>query len=356
LAAFHEQLSRFTDAEITAARMADVKTRTTTLGRPDKNTMKRWRSGKRPRSRSDVRAFEENLRATMQAALDGLGGTERRNEVRRLADRGLLDPDGRVCPGLVAAYDEGGQQHAGDRALVDRVLGIVDHRRRAAVVGEIAQEHHRRMPSTRRELSMDIELGYLTANARKVYVNLTWRGQVPAEATVEIAHTGAKLAKAYERDACIFRELAELDEDAFDEAADALVDHRPVLRFPENDGETFRAEPTGADGSLTYAFANEAAGDRLVQLDVCFPYAVAMAHYPVVFGSYAVVGSARVSLKVPGDYAQPRAVAYGAIPMVEIPDPMGRRELRIKLGVDDAVMAPGSGVHLYWGSLEGGAA
>jgi hypothetical protein len=186
-----------------------------------------------------------------------------------------------------------------DDTLVDVVKNLLPADLSDRAHGEIVRIIETHPPptefGTREDFELRIHLSAFTDSLLRGHVSVAWRGEIPARATVRLVSDTDRLSEAFDDKRCIYRDAVHV---APSELADAFreLPGPPTLRVsrPGMRGITFTAEP--ANGPGCYQFDNSAETDAHFLLEFVFPYSRRFQSYPAQFGSYAVVGIARIML------------------------------------------------------------
>jgi hypothetical protein len=289
----------------------------------DRTTLNRWLSGSIPREGEFIR---------------DLG--------RELAD-----------PAIHASWEEARRAQTPSRArsVVSRFEGLTAEEKDWAF-HEIRRDFVAEYPSIRSRLGYRIEIedpDDPDDDHLRVRVGHSWTGDLPADATVRYVTEYPDLSSAYEDPACIFREDLPFTADRLQELLEAGEEQ--VLAVTPLDSRSTRG--SRLVGQLVepgvFAFANAAASEAHIQVNLSYPYPRDRPVFFLRFGRYQVPDTAEVTLVLRArSTSGPRAFPYM---------PPGRQrdwtwnlirpnELTVSLGTGNTVLSEGDGLVLFWSS------
>jgi hypothetical protein len=272
---------------------------------------------------------------------------------------------------IKALADELGDQEVLSAWVADRcgtnreVLDLVTRYRRLSAdhkrdVRALINESFRDNPAIRTSFTMRIQLhGDLTEHCHRLDLSLGWVGRLPARASVVIASDEENLEEAYTRAECIFRELVPVGADKLAIAMAALEGRKPRLRYMPASSHTFEQAriQDSHEAAQIYQFDNEEVPVAEIRLTTSLPYPADLTMYPVMLGAYAVAGSAEITMVTdPKCAEQPHALRFlGQTRSWELPGVDGS-EMLVKIGENDSLIEPNSGVVFFWHSASIGSA
>ncbi len=181
-------------------------------------------------------------------------------------------------------------------------------------------------------------------------MNMDWEGYLPGQATTVIVTDYEELGEAFTQEACVFRDVVELDEHYLERTQLALATTRQTLSYSSLDGfePPVTLEAVRTEGGV-YAFGNEARDDARVRVRVSYPFPRGTHFYPIVFRGYQIAGPARITLAVYTSTAyNPRGYAFlGSGRSWQASQLMGR-ELELDVGTEGSILGEETGIVLYW--------
>jgi hypothetical protein len=285
-------------------------------------------------------------RTTFERWLQGKSTPSDGEFIGRLADE-LGDPE------IVEAWnDDKGGTNREVTDLLTRFRSLPDSLK-GEVMSVLAAESFRVDSATRASFTMRIELhGGLTEDCHRLDVNLEWEGYLPPNASVVIAPDEKNLVEAYRRDQCIFRELVPVGSDALTAAMAVLQDTPPALLYKLANSNTVE-EPSiqeSHEGGQIYQFDNEEVSTAEIRLTASLPYPADLPMYPVMLGSYAVAGRAKIIMVTdPTCAGQPHALRFlGQTPSWEYRSGFAESQLTVEIGGNGSHIEQNSGVVFFW--------
>jgi hypothetical protein len=150
---------------------------------------------------------------------------------------------------------------------------------------------------TREDFEARIHFSAFTESLLRGHLTLTWHGDIPARATVRLVGDTDALSAAFDDERCIYRDAVHVSptelNGAFGEVAGT-----PKLRVSRSGGHGVTLTAVRAETPGSFHFENDEERDAHFLLDFVFPYSRRFQSYAVQFGSYAVIGIARILVEL----------------------------------------------------------
>lgn len=208
--------------------------------------------------------------------------------------------------------------------------------------------------TTRERFDLKIRLRPLSPPLLRGDVEVSWHGDVPANANVRIAADPKGLAEAFTDRNCIYRDLIGLSEEQFVNGFSLLRAANPEISLVElcyqTNGTRWTTLAASSEEPGVFRFDNKRIDAAELRLTVRFPFPVWVPLYVVRFGSYAVRGPARISLSleggVPFDELQCLPPADDGCEVREVHD---RDRVSIDLSCADELLPAAPTIVFYWG-------
>lgn len=321
-----EQVNSFV-AALSRYDMARLKTafeaaKRATGERYDRTTLNRWMGGSVPTKEAFVRQFADEL------------GDESIFTSWRSIRESQSPSQGRS---VVTRYER----------LSDEEKDWVFHEIRARYLGTF--------PSVRSRATWRIEVNDppdpADTDHLMVRLELTWNGDIPADAEAVLVTEHEQLGDAYANPDCIFREILDLEPGRLAKLLTSGPD--PILAITPLD----TAIPRGSHHTAEqvepglFRFDNAEAADAQVRLSISYPYPRGLGVFFVKLGRYQVPDAVEATLRLNSRSASnPRAFPY--MPpgrQREFSQNMfGPDELFFTFGTGNTVYGEGDGLVLYW--------